>query len=125
MDQIISKSDAIDRAMVNHYKLGFRSNGMTVWDVKDTVISKAGKELGEQPFVSYCYHRPRHLPYSPYNRFSICGGNTRVRKMQLTDNPWTEDPGCYLPDEEIGVELKPPRVTNRSYRKGDYAHALS
>ena len=31
----------------------------------------------------------------------ICNGNTRVRALQLTGNPWAEDPGCYLTDEEI------------------------
>jgi len=33
--------------------------------------------------------------------FDICGGNTRVRAMQLTGDPWAEDPACYLTDEEI------------------------
>lgn len=32
---------------------------------------------------------------------SVCGGNTRTRAMQLTGNPWAEDPGCYLDDQEI------------------------
>lgn len=36
---------------------------------------------------------------------SICGGNTRTRAMQLTGNPWAEDPGCYLTDEEIGLAV--------------------
>lgn len=31
----------------------------------------------------------------------ICNGNTRVRAQQLTKDPWAEDPGCYLTDEEI------------------------
>ncbi|RDH90563.1 MAG: heme d1 biosynthesis radical SAM protein NirJ [endosymbiont of Seepiophila jonesi] len=35
--------------------------------------------------------------------FDICGGNTRVRAMQLTDDAWSEDPACYLTDEEIGI----------------------
>jgi heme d1 biosynthesis radical SAM protein NirJ len=35
--------------------------------------------------------------------FAICGGNTRVRAHQLTGDPWAEDPGCYLTDEEIGA----------------------
>lgn len=34
---------------------------------------------------------------------AICGGNTRVRAFQLTGDFWTEDPGCYLTDIEIGV----------------------
>jgi heme d1 biosynthesis radical SAM protein NirJ len=33
--------------------------------------------------------------------FDICGGNTRVRAMQLTGDPWAEDPACYLTDTEI------------------------
>jgi heme d1 biosynthesis radical SAM protein NirJ len=33
--------------------------------------------------------------------FNICGGNTRVRALQLTGDPWSEDPACYLTDEEI------------------------
>lgn len=32
---------------------------------------------------------------------AICGGNTRVRALQLTGDPWAEDPGCYLDDAEI------------------------
>lgn len=35
--------------------------------------------------------------------FDICDGNTRVRAQQLTGDPWAEDPGCYLSDEEIGI----------------------
>ncbi len=31
----------------------------------------------------------------------ICNGNTRVRAHQTTGNPWAEDPGCYLADDEI------------------------
>jgi len=34
---------------------------------------------------------------------NICGGNTRVRAMQTTGDPWAEDPACYLDDEEIGI----------------------
>ncbi|HEX8989431.1 MAG TPA: heme d1 biosynthesis radical SAM protein NirJ [Rhodocyclaceae bacterium] len=33
--------------------------------------------------------------------FNICGGNTRVRAQQLTGDPWAEDPGCYLTEDEI------------------------
>ena len=33
--------------------------------------------------------------------FDICAGNTRVRALQLTGDPWAEDPACYLTEEEI------------------------
>lgn len=35
----------------------------------------------------------------------VCGGNTRVRALQLTGNVWAEDPACYLTDEEIGLPV--------------------
>lgn len=34
--------------------------------------------------------------------FDVCNGNTRVRAHQTQGDPWSEDPGCYLTDEEIG-----------------------
>ncbi len=41
--------------------------------------------------------------------FDICGGNTRIRALQIHNDPWDEDPGCYLADEEIGLSVTPPR----------------
>ena len=41
---------------------------------------------------------------------SICGGNTRVRAEQVTGDPWAEDPGCYLDDDEVGVTGGTERV---------------
>ena len=35
--------------------------------------------------------------------FDVCGGNTRVRAMKVTGDPWAEDPGCYLDDAEIAA----------------------
>jgi heme d1 biosynthesis radical SAM protein NirJ len=48
--------------------------------------------------------------------FDICGGNTRVRALQLTGDAWEEDPGCYLSDEEIGVTSGDERVPVLPYR---------
>jgi heme d1 biosynthesis radical SAM protein NirJ len=48
--------------------------------------------------------------------FDICGGNTRVRALQLTGDAWEEDPGCYLSDEEIGVTAAGERVPVLPYR---------
>lgn len=36
--------------------------------------------------------------------FDICGGNTRIRALRLTGDPWAADPGCYLTDDEISGE---------------------
>ncbi|GAA3915639.1 Lrp/AsnC family transcriptional regulator [Litoribacillus peritrichatus] len=61
----------------NHYKIGFRANGMTVWDIADEHIQALGKMVGELPYVSHCYQRPRHLPYWSYNLFAMVHGTER------------------------------------------------
>ena len=40
----------------------------------------------------------------------VCGGNTRVRAYQLTENFWAEDPACYLTDDEIDVQTTEERL---------------
>jgi hypothetical protein len=45
----------------------------------------------------------------------ICGGNTRVRAWQLTGDPWAEDPGCYLDDDELGITGDYERVKLKPY----------
>jgi len=64
-------------AVPNHYKLGYRANGMSVWDVPDSEISALGRQVGALDFVSHCYHRPRHLPLWPYNLFAMVHGRSR------------------------------------------------
>jgi heme d1 biosynthesis radical SAM protein NirJ len=46
--------------------------------------------------------------------FAICGGNTRVRALQLTGDAWAEDPACYLTDGEIGIAEAPERNMDRT-----------
>ncbi|OGT90563.1 MAG: heme d1 biosynthesis radical SAM protein NirJ [Gammaproteobacteria bacterium RIFOXYD12_FULL_61_37] len=48
-------------------------------------------------------HRPVEGRCAQCGYRDICGGNSRTRAWQLTGNPWAEDPGCYLTDEEIGL----------------------
>ena len=64
-------------AVPNHYKLGYRFNGMTVWNVPDNVIDELGQKVGQLEFVSHCYHRPRHLPEWPYNLFAMVHGKSQ------------------------------------------------
>ena len=47
---------------------------------------------------------------------AICGGNTRVRALQLTGDPWAEDPACYLSDDEIGIDGGESRLVVRPFR---------
>jgi DNA-binding Lrp family transcriptional regulator len=64
-------------AVPNHYLLGYKSNGMSVWNVPDERIRELGQKIGELDFVSHCYHRPRHLPEWPYNLFAMVHGRDR------------------------------------------------
>ncbi len=61
----------------NHYALGYKANGMSVWDVPDERVSELGEKIGALEVVSHCYHRPRHLPVWPYNLFAMVHGRDR------------------------------------------------
>jgi DNA-binding Lrp family transcriptional regulator len=65
-------------AVPNHYALGYRANGMSVWNVPDERVREAGERIGAFDFVSHCYHRPRHLPQWPYNLFAMVHGRNRA-----------------------------------------------
>ena len=76
-----------------------------IWeDTSDPLM--AGLKLRKRPIEGRCAEC-RYL--------SMCGGNSRTRAWQLTGNPWAEDPGCYLSDEEIGVAPGGERLTLRPY----------
>ncbi len=64
-------------AVPNHYRLGYKYNGMTVWDIDDQYIDEMGAQIGQLDFVSHCYHRPRHLPDWPFNLFAMVHSKTK------------------------------------------------
>ncbi len=63
-------------AVPNHYKLGYKHNGMSVWDVEDALIDTMGQRVANLEFVSHCYQRPRHTPDWPYNLFAMVHART-------------------------------------------------
>ena len=85
-------------AIPNHYKLGYRFNGMTVWNVPDEIIDELGKKVGQFEFVSHCYHRPRHLPEWPYNLFAMVHGKNQAdvdkQIQQIADLLGDANLGC-------------------------------
>ncbi len=68
-------------AVPNHYALGYRFNGMTVWDVDDGEVDRLGMAVGALPFVSHCYRRPRHSPDWPYNLFAMVHAKDRATAL--------------------------------------------
>lgn len=85
-------------AVPNHYKLGYRFNGMTVWNIPDQFIDELGQKVGQLEFVSHCYHRPRNLPAWPYNLFAMVHGKTQQAAdqqiQQITDLLGEHNLGC-------------------------------
>jgi DNA-binding Lrp family transcriptional regulator len=65
-------------AVPNHYALGYRANGMSVWDINDGRIGTLGPRVAMLPFVSHCYRRPRRPPLWPYNLFAMVHGRSRA-----------------------------------------------
>ncbi|MCP3688527.1 MAG: Lrp/AsnC family transcriptional regulator [Gammaproteobacteria bacterium] len=61
----------------NHYRLGLRANGMSVWNVSDQQLERLGAAVGQLDFVSHCYQRPRCEPIWPYNLFAMVHGHHR------------------------------------------------
>jgi DNA-binding Lrp family transcriptional regulator len=72
-------------AVPNHYTLGFRANGMSVWNVEDERVSELGRRVGRLEFVSHAYHRPRRLPEWPYNLFAMVHGKHRTEVSDKVD----------------------------------------
>lgn len=63
--------------IVRHHELGYRANGMVVWDVPDRQIDWIGRRLARYPCVTLCYQRPRRLPQWRYNLFTMIHGRDR------------------------------------------------
>ncbi|HDZ75004.1 MAG TPA: heme d1 biosynthesis radical SAM protein NirJ [Aurantimonas coralicida] len=76
----------------------------TIGSVKEHRFSELW--TGDDPMLAQLRRRPRPLKgrcgACAYQ--SVCGGNTRIRALQLTGDPWAEDPACYMSDAEIGVK---------------------
>jgi heme d1 biosynthesis radical SAM protein NirJ len=76
----------------------------TLGNVRERPFSQIWNDVSD-PIMAGLKAKPRKVGgrCGACAHFDICGGNTRVRAQQLTGDPWAEDPGCYLTDEEIGI----------------------
>ena len=98
-----------------HYGLG---------NVKERPFSQIWPDTSD-PVMAGLKARPRAIKgrCGACRYFDVCGGNTRVRAMQLTGDPWAEDPACYLSDEEIGVAGSGARLEVTPFRGARHAAA--
>lgn len=60
--------------VVRHRELGYRANGMVVWDLPDERVGAVGRRLARFAFVTLCYRRPRRPPAWNYNLFTMIHG---------------------------------------------------
>lgn len=88
----------------------------TIGNIKKTPFSELW--TGDDPMLAQLRTRPRPLKgrCGACAHQSICGGNTRIRALQLTGDPWAEDPACYLSNAEIGVEDGTDRLSVTPFR---------
>jgi heme d1 biosynthesis radical SAM protein NirJ len=73
---------------------------------------------GDDPMLATLRTRPRPLKgrCGACQLKDVCGGNTRIRALQLTGDPWAEDPACYLSNAEIGVTDEGERLNVTPFR---------
>lgn len=60
--------------VVRHHELGYRANGMVVWNIPDDQVDRTGRAFARYPFVTLCYRRPRRGADWPYNLFCMIHG---------------------------------------------------
>lgn len=80
-------------------------SGYSLDSVRKRPFSQIWEDLSDPVLAGLRQHpRPLEGRCGACAYKSVCGGNTRIRALQLTGNPWAADPACYLSDSEIGVE---------------------
>jgi len=90
----------------------------TLGNVRERPFSAIWSDLSD-PILAGLRARPRAIKgrCADCNFFAICGGNTRTRARSLTGDPWQEDPGCYLDDDEIGARGGEERLKVTPYSR--------
>ena len=63
-------------AFVQHRRMGYAFNGMTVLDVSPDALDDLGSQLSELSFVSHCYARRRAEEW-PYNLYAMVHAKTQ------------------------------------------------
>ncbi|MDR2851609.1 MAG: Lrp/AsnC family transcriptional regulator [Burkholderiaceae bacterium] len=104
-------------AVPHHYRLGWRANAMTVWDVDDAQVDALGARIGALHFVSHCYRRPRYRPEWPYNLFAMIHAHTRADAVpQIEQLAHSLGSACRASDvlwstrvlKKTGLRIGPP-----------------
>ena len=56
--------------LVNHQSIGFKANGMCVWNVSENKIEEKGRILAGYPAITHCYQREMDNRF-PFNLYAM------------------------------------------------------
>ena len=71
--------------IVRHRALGWTSNAMVVWDVRETDVAAAGRALARVPGVTLCYERRPVPGVWPYRLFCMIHARSRASALAVLD----------------------------------------
>ena len=85
-------------------RIALRFVCIALCDVKKELFSDVWQNTQDKLMLGFRQSpRPVKGRCASCNYLDICGGNTRTRAFAQTGDAWSEDPGCYLNDVEIGL----------------------
>ena len=71
-------------AVLAHRRVGYRANGIAVFNLPADRVDEAGRALAERPEITHCYRRPL-LPDFPYNLYAMVHGRSEEAVRTLVD----------------------------------------
>ena len=86
--------------IVNHRKLGYRSNAMIVFDVPNYLVEQIAGHVSQFSFVNLCYLRPRQGDQWPYNLYCMIHGKNREKVLKQLEH-LTESCGLLQFNREV------------------------
>lgn len=93
-------------AVPDHYRLGFRFNGMTVWDVSDDAIAELGEKIGCLPLSATATGAPpgtcptgatTSLPWFMGGSAGTRWSTRQHRSARYSATPALDTPSCTAP----------------------------
>lgn len=71
-------------ARVNHRRIGYLANGMSVWQIDEDHLDEMGAKLSAYPQISHCYARAA-VDSWPYNLYGMVHANEKQEVLDLVE----------------------------------------
>ena len=97
--------------ILNHYKIGYKSNCMIVWKVPASKISRIGKLASKFTQISRCYERPAFDKF-PYNLYTMVHGKSKTEIISFVKKVSRE---FKLSDYQLLWSVKELKKTSPTY----------